>query len=105
MFSELIEDYSIEQIDFMKIDCEGGEYDIFTDENSEFLQSVKKIVIEFHLDTLETKLQFRRFRDSMIPKFKKVVVNSVDGIDIKWSLYNENFIGYYTEILIYIDNR
>ena len=90
---------------FRSIDCEGAEYDIFTDENSGFLQSVKKIVIEFHLDTLETKLQFRRFRDSMIPKFKKVVVNSVDGIDISWDLYNEHFLEYYNQVIVYIDNR
>ena len=105
MFSELIEDYSIEHIDFMKIDCEGGEYDIFQQENLEFLKTVKKIVIEFHLDTLETKVNFRRFRDNMIPKFKKVIVNSVDGIDASWDLYNEHFLEYYNQVIVYIDNR
>ena len=105
MFSELIEDYSIEHIDFMKIDCEGGEYDIFQQENLEFLKTVKKIVIEFHLDTLETKVNFRRFRDNMIPKFKKVIVNSVDGIDTSWDLYNEHFLEYYNQVIVYIDNR
>jgi hypothetical protein len=29
----------------------------------------------------------------------------VDGVDIKWDLWNEHFIEYYTEVIIYIDNR
>jgi len=41
----------------------------------------------------------------MIPKFKKVVVNSVDGIDISWDLYNEHFLEYYNQVIVYIDNR
>jgi hypothetical protein len=95
----------IEKIDFMKVDCEGGEYDIFVEKNLEKLKNISKIVIEFHLDTLETKLQFRRFRDNMIPKFKKVIVNSVDGVDISWDLPNEHFLDYYNQIIVYIDNR
>lgn len=104
-FQELISNFLIEKIDFMKVDCEGGEYDIFNFENLEILVKIKKIVIEFHLDTLETKLKFRRFRDEIIPKFKKVIVNSVDGIDISWDLHNEHFLEYYNQIIIYIDNR
>jgi hypothetical protein len=30
---------------------------------------------------------------------------SVDVIDIKWNLWNEHFIEYYNEVIIYIDNR
>lgn len=89
----------------MKVDCEGGEYDIFVESNLKYLLEIKKIVIEFHLDTLETKLQFRRFRDNIIPKFKKVIVNSVDGVDISWDLNNEHFLEYYNQIIVYIDNR
>jgi FkbM family methyltransferase len=31
---ELITQNSIEKIDFLKIDCEGGEYDVFQSDNS-----------------------------------------------------------------------
>jgi FkbM family methyltransferase len=104
-FEELISEFLIEKVDFMKVDCEGGEYDIFVESNLKYLLEIKKIVIEFHLDTLETKLQFRRFRDNIIPKFKKVIVNSVDGVDISWDLNNEHFLEYYNQIIVYIDNR
>lgn len=104
-FEELILGFLIEKVDFMKVDCEGGEYDIFVENNLKYLKEIKKIVIEFHLDTLETKLQFRRFRDNIIPKFKRVIVNSVDGVDISWDLSNEHFLEYYNQIIVYIDNR
>ena len=32
-FKTLLSAYGIEKIDFLKTDCEGGEYDIFTNEN------------------------------------------------------------------------
>jgi hypothetical protein len=28
-----------------------------------------------------------------------------DGVDITWSIWDDNFIPYYNEIMIYIDNR
>jgi FkbM family methyltransferase len=34
-FKELIDENQIDKIDFLKIDCEGGEYDVFTEENKE----------------------------------------------------------------------
>ena len=48
-FKEFIEHYGIEKIDFLKIDCEGGEYDIFQPHNVEFLKTIPKFVGEFHL--------------------------------------------------------
>ena len=49
-FKKVIEDYNIQKIDFLKTDCETGEYDIFTVENLFWIkQNVKKIVGEWHL--------------------------------------------------------
>jgi FkbM family methyltransferase len=46
-FDTFLKEYNVEQIDFMKIDCEGGEYDIFTPERLPWIkQNVKKIVGE-----------------------------------------------------------
>lgn len=105
-FSTFIDLYSIEKIDFMKTDCEGGEYDIFNDENIDYiLSNVKKITGEWHLNTPENKIKFRNFRDKYLNRFKKYEIFSIDGIDIKWDLWNEHFIEYYSEVIVYIDNR
>jgi FkbM family methyltransferase len=44
-FKTFIEQNNITKIDFLKTDCEGGEYDIFNDENLSWIKkNVKKIV-------------------------------------------------------------
>ena len=43
--------------------------------------------------------------NNILIKFDNYQVNSVDGVDIKWDLFNEHFIEYYNQVLIYIDNR
>lgn len=105
-FDTFIKKYNIKQIDFLKTDCEGGEYDIFNIDNLVWIkQNVKKIVGEWHLDTPIQKQQFREFRDVFLRLFKKYEIYSVDGANIKWDLWNEHFIEYYKQIIIYIDNR
>lgn len=44
------------------------------------------------------------FRDNVLPMFDNIQVFSVDGADIKWDLWNEHFIEYYYEVIIYVDN-
>jgi len=105
-FNTFICNYSIEKIDFLKTDCEGGEYDIFNDENVDFIfNNVKKIVGEWHLGDIKLKEKFKRFRDTYLSKFDKFDIYSVDGHDIKWDLWNNHFIEYYTEVIVNIDNR
>lgn len=108
-FKKLLDLYGIDKIDFLKTDCEGGEYHIFNDDNFEFIKNnVKKIVGEWHLNPKydkEVKNKFRQFRDLYLKEFTNYNVFSVDGIDIKWDLWNEHFIDYYNEVIIYIDNR
>lgn len=105
-FDTLLKEYNISKIDFLKTDCEGGEYDIFTEGNFEWIKNnVKKISGEWHLHNQETKEKFRKFRDLYLKEFSNHEVFSVDGIDIKWDLWNDHFIDYYNEINLYIDNR
>ena len=105
-FNTFLREYDVSQIDFMKIDCEGGEYDIFTAEQLPWItKNVKKIVGEWHLSTPELKEKFREFRDIYLKEFNSFDVYSMDGVNIKWDLWNDHFIEYYTEILLYIDNR
>ena len=105
-FKRFIDLYNIEKIDFIKTDCEGGEYDIFIEDNLEFLKNnVKKVVGEWHFKTPELKEKFINFRDNILLHFKNYKILSLDGVDIKWDLWNEHFMEYYTEVIIYIDNR
>jgi len=105
-FDRLVRLYGLNRIDFVKTDCEGGEYEMFKIENLPFIkQNVKKIVGEWHLCSPENKVKFRNFRDNILTQFDKYEVFSVDGVNIKWNLWNEEFIEYYCEIILYIDNR
>lgn len=105
-FETLMDRYGIEKIDFLKTDCEGGEYDIFNLENEELIKErVGKIVGEFHLGTPVLKEKFREFRNVYLLECEDYRVFSVDGVDIKWDIWTDRFIEYYTEVIIYIDNR
>jgi FkbM family methyltransferase len=105
-FKSLIELYSLDKIDFLKTDCEGAEYYIFTEENKDYVVSnIRKIAGEWHLETPEQKELFRNFRDNFLKLFNNFNVFSVDGANIKWDLWNEHFIEYYNQVIVYIDNR
>ena len=106
-FKEFLDEYKIHNIDFLKCDCEGGEYDVFQQSNIEFLKTIPKIVTEFHLnnDSNYHECKFRWFRDNILTQFDNIKVFSVDGVDIKWDLWNEHFIEYYSEVIVYMDNR
>jgi autotransporter strand-loop-strand O-heptosyltransferase len=106
-FKEFLDDNNINKIDFLKCDCEGGEYDVFSKSNIEFLKTIPKIVTEFHLRDDENfhQCKFRWFRDNILNMFENFEVYSIDGVNIKWDLWNEHFIEYYNEVIIYIDNR
>ena len=106
-FREFLNENKINKIDFLKCDCEGGEYDVFQPSNIDFLKTIPKIVTEFHLVNDENfhECKFRWFRDNILPKFENYKVYSYDGVDIKWDLWNDHFIEYYNEVIIYIDNR
>ena len=95
---------NLEKIDFLKTDCEGGEYSIFVEENYDLISKIRKISGEWHLGGV-LKEEFRKFRDEYLINHKNYEVYSIDGVNIKWDLYNEHFLDYYTEVIIHIDNR
>lgn len=117
-FIDFIKNYNIERIDFIKTDCEGGEYYLFRDENMPFLiNNVRNIVGEFHLLTKEQKIEFRYFRDKFLTQFKSYRILDVNGVDITWSVFYDSpydsitcknlppFIDYYQLIYIHISNQ
>jgi FkbM family methyltransferase len=105
-FDTFIKENNIIKIDFLKTDCEGGEYSIFNEENFDWIKrNVHKIAGEFHLTNNELKSKFKLFRDTYLTQFVDIKVISMDGVDIKWDLFNDHFIEYYAEVLIYINNK
>lgn len=64
-FKDFLADAQLEKIDFLKVDVEGAEYDIFTEENYEFLtKNVKYITGEWHLSYAEDGLnKFINFKN------------------------------------------
>jgi hypothetical protein len=105
-FKDFIQENNIDRIDFLKTDCEGGEYDIFHIDNFCWLKENLGVTVgEWHLSTSELKDKFRVFRDVFLRLFPNHEIYSVDGVDIKWDLWNEHFIEYYNEVIIYINNK
>ena len=72
-FKDFIARYNIERIDYLKLDCEGGEYDVLSEENLDWVrENVKHIAVECHLRASpDNPAQFLNFRD----KFLKPYIN------------------------------
>ena len=105
-FKTLLKENNIDKIDYIKTDCEGGEYDLINNVNLPWIkENVRNIVGEWHLavGNEDLKADFRYFRDKFLPQFKNFEVYSIDNCDIKWDLYNEHFLEYYRQILIHIE--
>jgi FkbM family methyltransferase len=107
-FKTYIEQNNIQKIDFMKLDCEGGEYDIFNDENMDWiLKNVKKIAGEWHLNTPEEKEKFNHFKNTYLKKFTNFRIFAMHGYEITHALWldNNEFDRTWPFFTIYIDNR
>ena len=105
-FSKVLSDYNLKKIDFFKTDCEGGEYDIVKLENLFWIkENVKKIAGEWHLGTSELKKKFRVFRDVYLRVFPNFKLYTVDGMDVSPYCWGDEFIEYYDEIYVYIQNE
>ena len=49
----LIESNHIEKVDYLKIDCEGCEYDVFLNLDEAIFHKIKNIVMEYHRGPLD----------------------------------------------------
>lgn len=104
---DIMKEAGIDKVDYLKTDCEGGEYNLLTAENFEWVsRNIKRISGEAHLEDAPRKEAFRKFRDTYLTKLdpSRYTFHSVDGVDIKWDLFNEHFIEYYQEVIFTIDN-
>ena len=110
-FKTFIKENKIDKIDFIKTDCEGGEYDLISKANIKWIkENVRNIVGEWHLRTSKPvqpgdplNAQFRFFRDYYLPQFTNFKVYACCGANIKWDLYNQHFLDYYGEVIFHIE--
>lgn len=111
-FKQFISAYRIHKINFLKLDCEGGEYNIFNDESIDWiLTNVDKIAAEFHLTYPGCKEKFRNFRDKYLQRFNNfhIISNGYQNIHTgfelnltKWIFDDRFFDNYYGELMVYI---
>jgi hypothetical protein len=112
-FKDLIKENKIKKIDFLKIDCEGGEYDVFNNENKDWiLKNIRYITGEWHLwGTQDSLNKFKSFRDTYLTEFKDYKVFSRDNEDITDKMFDDDYLLNYShslthsaQVLIYIKN-
>lgn len=105
-FDIFLSEYNITKIDFLKINCEGGEYDVFNETNRNWiLKNVKKIVGEFHIFNDDHCKKFNYFKEKYIPHFNKVIALTYNNVNITDILYEDNFNKKFTYFTLHIDNR
>lgn len=111
-FDKVIKDFGIEKVDFMKIDCEGGEYYVFTEDNYDFIMNnVKNIAGEWHIwgaDDLKDK--FKKFRDLYLKNHKDFLVLDLQHNNITNSIFDNDFVdnfaktSYVSQFMVYMRN-
>ena len=81
-FYQFIQKNNINQIDYLKVDCEGGEYDIFDSIPNEYLTNqVKKIALEFHHKFEDKKVQ-KLYNKIISCGFETKIMHDNDSIGI-----------------------
>lgn len=114
-FKDFIKKYNISSIDFLKMDCEGGEYEVFNKENIDWIkENVRYISAEFHLTYSGCKEKFKEFRDKYLNYFDNYVIFSNENQNIftgfelnltQW-IFDDSFLNqYHGELMIYIKNE
>jgi FkbM family methyltransferase len=116
-FQDFLVENNIDHINFLKIDCEGGEYAVFNEDNYEFLTTkVDKIVGEWHLSYAENGLEkFIQFKNTYLKgKTNFRVFEPFDWKEVTHKVCDDAWIHEFynwwnprskgAQLIIYIDN-
>jgi len=93
-FRKLIQEHQIEKVDFLKFDCEGGEYSIFTPDNQKYIQeNIKNFAGEWHISDHKSSIEyFKIFRDHYLQTCKYVHLYERNGKEETHNLYNDTYL-------------
>jgi FkbM family methyltransferase len=111
---KIVSDYNIERIDFLKFDCEGGEYAIFSEENVDWIKNnVKHAAGEWHINDHENAVErFIKFRDLYLVDAKFRLYERC-GTERTEDIFNDDFVQSFADwwkptqmgqFMIYIEN-
>lgn len=111
-FRNFISENNITKIDMLKLDCEGGEYDIFTEENLDFIiNHVHNIAAELHFVKKENRLnfKFKQFKEKILPKLSNYKIYSFEPdqeaipIDVTDKINIPNYLeNQYEQLTLYV---
>lgn len=102
-FKDFVKKFKLKKIDFLKVDCEGGEYDLFTEDNIDLLKNTLKcdrITGEFHIHNdyhRESIIDVMDFLDNAGYEYIFTDING--GLITRKHLLTR--LNYYTEVLFY----
>ena len=93
-FEKIIKEYNISKIDFLKFDCEGGEYSIFTKDNYEFIRNnVTNFAGEWHINDHENAVErFIEFRNLYLKDCSDLHVYERNGKDVSIDIFNDQYL-------------
>jgi len=111
-FKQFVDKYKIDQIDFLKIDCEGAEYNILKPEMiGWFENNVRHMAIECHLRAADdSPTKFLEFRDNFLTHFinagkVRVMHESIrNSMYLDWQIKQRDWTQVPPEFMIYITN-
>lgn len=96
-FKTFLETYNIKKIDFLKFDCEGGEFHIFNEENLDFIKNnVKNIAGEYHItyhsNSVENFINFRNNYLKDLKEFDKLYIYDRDDNNITENIFDDDYV-------------
>lgn len=110
-FYDFVYKYKLHNIDYLKIDIEGGEFGIFIRENIQYLRHhVKHIAVEVHLDAFrEAPYEWMNLRDNVLQNFNLNGIHFLEKEDQALAHNNEKLhgewpIGWGSSFMLYITN-
>lgn len=114
-FDTIVKECGIDKVDFLKFDCEGGEYHIFTKENFSYInKNVKHMAGEWHITHHENAIEkFKDFRDLYLRFAVSYKAYDRYGYDVTKDILNDDYLKgfdewhkntYLGQFIIYINN-